>query len=337
MRILTKGLSYLLLGVLTCACGEEEEIKEKETDESGANATTIQYSAETGELFLALSDFSNPDADDLIEDDFKEEFFDSIERFYVKDPNVSDSPVEPSCTDIAIDEGVTITSDGKVMKFEGTVEAIHCVKEEPEEGDTFAMKVFGYKICQEGEFSSVEGKTMTELGEEDYGASGCGEVHSLGLMSMDADLTIDIEGTIYRQQLSFKNYFGQSPTEACILVYDEDNLTVDGCIDETVSVSTVTIGEDQPIETRDHSKEVENALVRPTLESQTFFTSGGLQGNINNWQYTVSFQGGETAPLWTATDGTTVIEETFEDPYQPPVPSASLFLSKSRKINQLFR
>jgi hypothetical protein len=302
--------SIVSLGVIGISCSEE---KDSNNTEQALPLPTAETFKSSGKLKLvARSDMSSKitDLDDLYDDR----------------PEVSE-PDQKCLTDRF--GSLKVQASGSTLKIQGTMDLFECFRSTL--GDSvkvtagaFKMTVDFETVCEGKDVSSVNGKTLVELGTADDKL--CTDVAVATQRSLSAGsltLALAVEGKTVEIETEFHAGLGTASLTPCTRRRDaakQQWTQDDGCMDfsKTRNVKQRIDGVADTAEGTDDLRTISYKGLVGTIADNPWFEAGTASIEWNGWTGVVTYAGATTPPKFTLEKDGQKTDHSF-----PPVSAAS--------------
>lgn len=300
------GISLLVLGSLT-ACGEKSDEK---NSESGTTITA-------GSGPIAVAALAKPSDLGTLS---------RAEVIMAMESNRADflatEVVEPEAEEPVEEEGdvdcaaalstVQVVAEGDTMSVDINLDMTECLKKawsEAGEGVTASvtkavMSFYIRQTCVGGDLSGFNGKMLDEVSDPPE----CD--NNKVLMNMTSEMVASISGNGQSMDInsSSVNVFGTDANEPCLMTKTADGYAQDGCVEIFKSVGPEGNGDNE------YTKYTHNSLKWVASPNNTWYTSGNIAVEMNDWTGAVTFRGADINPLYTMEYGTEKINGTLTVP-----------------------
>lgn len=300
------GISLFLLSSLI-ACSEKKE------DENSDSGTTI--SAGSGPISVAAlakpSDVGTLSRAEVIMamESNREDFL----ATYAEEPEAEEPVEEEGDVDCAAAlSTVAVVAEGDTMSVDINLDMTECLKKawsEAGEGVTASvtkavMSFYIRQTCVGGDLSSFNGKTLDEV----ESPPEC--ENNKVLMNMTSEMVASISGNGQTMDInsSSVNVFGTDANESCLMTKSADGYSQNGCVEifKTVGPEGSTDNE--------YTKYTHNDLKWVASPNNSWYTSGNIAVEMNDWSGAVTFRGADINPAYTMEYGAEKINGTLTVP-----------------------
>lgn len=207
---------------------------------------------------------------------------------------------------------VEVVAEGDTMSVDINLDMTECLKKawsEADEGVTASvskavMSFYIRQTCVGGDLSSFNGKALDEV----ENPPEC-ESNKI-LMNMVSEMVASISGNGQTLDINSNsvNVFGTAANEPCLMTKSADGYAQDGCVEIFKSVGPEGNGDNE------YTKYTHNSLKWLASSDNTWYTSGNIAVEMNDWTGDVTFRGAGINPLYTMEYGTETINGTLTMP-----------------------
>lgn len=300
------GLSLLVLSSII-ACSEKKE------DESSDSGTTI--TAGSGPLSVAalakpsdLGTLSRAEVIMAMESNRADFLATEAEGAEEEEPVEEEGDVD--CA--AALSTVEVVAEGDTMSVDINLDMTECLKKawsEAGEGITASvskavMSFYIRQTCVGGDLSSFNGKALDDVGD----VPECDNNKVLMNMTSEMVATISGNGQTMDINSSSVNVFGTDANEPCLMTKTADGYAQDGCVEIFKSVGPEGNGDNE------YTKYTHSNLKWVASPKNTWYTSGSIAVDMNDWTGAVTFRGADINPAYTMEYGTEEINGTLTVP-----------------------
>jgi hypothetical protein len=300
------GISLLLLSSVI-ACGEKKD------DESSDFGTTITPGS--GPLSVAalakpsdLGDLSRAEVIMAMESNRADFLATEVEAPEDEEPAEEEDEVD--CT--AALSTVEVVAEGDSMSVDINLDMTECLQKawsEAGEGVTASvskavMSFYIRQTCVGGDLSSFNGRILDEVDD----TPECDNNKILMNMTSEMVATISGNGQTMDINSSSVNVFGTSANEPCLMTKTADGYAQDGCVEIFKSVGPEGNSDNE------YTKYTHNNLKWVASPNNTWYTSGQIAVEMNDWAGAVTFRGADINPAYTMEYGTEKINGTLTLP-----------------------
>lgn len=301
------GIGLIVLSSVT-ACGQKSE-------DNGNSGTTIT----PGSGKLPLDDLTKPttlgtltraDVISYMESsrsDFLATEFEAPDTTEETDSTEED---EVDCLGDAF-SSIAVTADGDTLTVNVDMNMAACLQStlgQGSDGVTMSiskalMSVYIENTCMGADLSSYDGKKMSEMEDPPE----CD--NNLLLMNMKAEMawTMTADGETVDMSTTSVTATGTAANEPCLTTKSGENYAQDGCVETFMSVNADS-------SSNEYSKYTHKSLKWVDSTQNTWYSSGSIEVELNDWTGSVTFRGADINPLYTMTYGTETISGTLTVP-----------------------